>query len=77
MITEDNPESEIAAKVLARHPKLFPTSTRSARGWEHEKPIGSSFRGEMRGRELRDILKELRQVCAGGVLTLLTEREKQ
>ena len=28
---EPGPEAEIAAKVLARHPKLFPTPTRSAR----------------------------------------------
>ena len=76
VMTEGNPEAEISAKVLARRPKLFPTPTRSARSAEHEKPIGNSFQ-EMRGRELRDIIKELRQVCAGGVLTFLTERQKQ
>ena len=57
--------------------QVIPNPDAERTGAEHEKPIGSSFQEEMRGRELRDILKKLRQVCAGGVLTLLTEREKQ
>ena len=46
--------------------QVIPNPDAERTGAEHEKPIGSSFQEEMRGRELRDILKELRQVCAGG-----------
>ena len=56
---------------------MIPNPDAERTGAEHEKPIGSSFQEEMRGRELRDIINELRQVCAGGVLTFLTERQKQ